>query len=287
MKDVVIGAITNYDFDKIKPWVNSLDRCGFDGVKVMLCYNIDFATVEELIKRNYTILAFGKNEEQKRYEYNIDFSIVVERFLHSWYFLKRLEGEYRYLIATDVKDVIFQTNPSKWLEDNIGDKQINVACESIRYKDEEWGNHNIFKAFGPLAHDTLKDNLIFNAGTVSGRFDTMLDLFYNIYLLCNGTSHRIEGGGGPDQAALNILLNMKPYKDITNFAMSEDGWAAQLGTTGPQILSRYGSKLVESTPTFKDGKVCTSTGKPFAMVHQYDRVPEWKNIIEKEYATNE
>jgi hypothetical protein len=29
--------------------------------------------------------------------------------------------------------------------------------------------------------------------------------------------------------------------------------------------------------------ICTSTGKPFAIVHQYDRVPEWKNIIEKKY----
>lgn len=284
MKDVVIGAITNYDFDKIKTWVNSLDRSGFDGVKVVLCYNIDFATVEELTKRNYTVLAFGKNEEQKRFEYKQDFSIVVERFLHSWYFLKRLEGNYRYVIATDVKDVIFQTNPSVWLEKNIGEKQINVACESIRYKDENWGNHNLFKSFGPLAHDALKDNLIFNAGTISGKFDTMLDLFYNIYLLCNGTSHRIEGGGGPDQAALNVLLSLKPYKDITNFAMSEDGWAAQLGTTGPQILSRYEKKLVEATPTFKDGMVCTSTGNPFAIVHQYDRVPQWREEIEKKYA---
>ena len=39
-------------------------------------------------------------------------------------------------------------------------------------------------------------------------------------MLCNGTQHFIEGGGGPDQAALNVLLNMKSYKDITNFAKS-------------------------------------------------------------------
>jgi hypothetical protein len=35
MKDIVVGCITGYDFEKIKPWVNSLDRCGFDGVKAM------------------------------------------------------------------------------------------------------------------------------------------------------------------------------------------------------------------------------------------------------------
>ena len=283
MKDIVIGCITNYTFDKIKPWVNSLDRSGFDGVKAMVCYNVDYETVEELVKRNYTILAFGKNDEKKTLEYKQDFNIVVERFYHMWYLLKKFQGQYRYIISTDVKDVVFQSNPSEWLEKNMGDKKINVACESIRYKDEDWGNHNLFKSFGPLIHDHNKQNTICNAGTISGRFDTMLDLFLNIYMLCNGTSHYIEGGGGPDQAALNILLNMKQYKEITNFAMSEDGYAAQLGTTGPQIAGKYGDKLLEKSPILVDNTVCTSKGIPFAMVHQYDRVPEWKNIIEKKY----
>ena len=285
MKDIVVGCITGYDFEKIKPWVNSLDTCGFTGTKAMICYNVDYETTEELVKRGYTIFAFKKNDTARRFEYKDNFSIVVERFYHLWYFLKGLKGQYRNIITTDVKDVVFQTNPSLFLERVIKDgKKINVACESIRYKDEEWGNANLFKSFGSLIHDHNKDNLIYNAGTISGDFDTMLDVFLNIYMMCNAASgHYIEGGGGPDQAALNVLLNMKPYKDITNFAMSEDGYAAQLGTTGPQITGKYGAKLVEKTPILVDNVVCTSDGKPFSIVHQYDRVPEWKQIIEKKY----
>ena len=83
---------------------------------------------------------------------------------------------------------------------------------------------------------------------VSGEFDTMLDVFLNIYMLCQGTSHHIEGGGGPDQAAWNILLGMKTYHDVSRKTMSDDGWAAQLGTTGPQIAGKYGSKLVDKSP---------------------------------------
>ena len=283
MKDIVVGCITGYDFDKIKPWVNSLDRCGFDGTKAMICYNVDYATAEELVKRDYTVLAFKKNDEEKRFEYRDQFSIVVERFLHLWFLLKRFQGEYRYIVTTDVKDVIFQTNPSEWLEKNIGDKEINVACESIRYRDEDWGNHNLLKSFGNMIHDHNVNNLIYNAGTISGKFETMVDLFLNIYMLCNSTNHWIDGGGGPDQAALNVLLNMKPYKDITNFAMSEDGYAAQLGTTGPQVAGKYADKLVEKSPVLIDNMICTSDGKPFSIVHQYDRVPEWKEMIEKKY----
>ena len=284
MKDVVVGCITGYNFDKIKLWVNSLDRCGFDGVKVMVCYNVDYGTVEELAKRNYTVLAFGKDEKNKRFVYGKqDFSIVVERFYHMWYLLKKFSGQYRYIISTDVKDVIFQTNPSTWLEQNIGDKEINVACESIRYKDEDWGSHNLLKSFGPLIHDHCKDNLIYNAGTLSGKFDTMLDFFLNVYMSCGGAPMHVEGGGGPDQAAVNVLLNMEPYKSITNFAMSEDGYAAQLGTTGPQSADKYGLKLVEVSPILLDDNICTSDGRIFPIVHQYDRVPEWKKIIEKKY----
>lgn len=279
MKDVVVGCITNYNFDKIKPWVNSLDRSGFTGDKVMLAYNVDYETVNELYTRGYTIFTFGRDENKKSYVYNKRFNIVVERFLHMSFCLRQLTTKYRYLITTDVKDVVFQTNPSVWLENNLGDKEINVATESIRYKDEDWGINNLLNSFGVDIASQLKDNLIYNCGTLSGKFDSMLDLFLNIYMLCNGTSHTIEGGGGPDQAALNVLLNMKAYKDITKFNMSEDGWAAQLGTTGPQIFGKYGEKLVEKTPIMCDNVVCTSTGVPFPLVHQYDRVPEWNDII--------
>jgi hypothetical protein len=65
--------------------------------------------------------------------------------------------------------------------------------------------------------------------------------------------------------------------------MSEDGYAAQLGTTGPQVIGKYGDKLVEKSPILVDNVVCTSNGIPFSIVHQYDRVPEWKEMIEKKY----
>ncbi len=288
MKDIVVGCITNYGWEQIKCWVNSLDQSGFDGLKVMICYNTDYSVAEELSKRGYTIFAFSKNDEQQRLEYTKEnFNIVVDRFLHISYFLGRLSNkeQYRYVIATDVKDVVFQRNPSKWIEENIGDKQLNVGCESLRYKDEPWGKQNMFLSYGPLLYEKMQDNLIFNAGTISGKFEAFVDLCMNVYLASLGAPQHVPGGGGPDQAALNILLNLKPYKDITKFNMSEDGYAAQLGTTAdPKRIEQDRPNLVEPEPTFVDGEVCTSKGIPFTIVHQYDRVPEWKKAIEEKYA---
>ena len=284
MDDIVIGSITGYSFDKIEPWVNSLDRSGFTGDKAMLCYNVHKSVAKELSNRGYKIFAFGETPESLVYDKK-DFNIVVERFFHLWYIFRNFKSQYRYLITTDVRDVIFQNNPSVWLENNVKTEKILASSESIRYADEEWGNHNLYASYGAEIHSTHKDNVIVNAGVMAGDFDTMVDLFLNIHLLCNAApGHSIPGGGGPDQAAYNMLLNMETYKSSTNVAASEDGWAAQLGTTGPQIFDKYGSKLVEPAPILKDNLVCTSTGNPFTIVHQYDRVPQWKEIIERTYS---
>jgi hypothetical protein len=66
---------------------------------------------------------------------------------------------------------------------------------------------------------------------------------------------------------------------------SEDGWAAQLGTTAdPSKIEQFRPFLLEAEPKMNDDKVTTSTGKIFTIVHQYDRVPEWRKIIEENYA---
>jgi hypothetical protein len=114
--DLVIGAITGYKWDQIRYWVNSLDRSGFSGYKVVICYNVDYATLRELQARNYITLVFTNDEANQRVTYpNKDFAIVVDRFLH-YYLMVGNEANrnaVRYIIATDVRDVIFQQNPSR------------------------------------------------------------------------------------------------------------------------------------------------------------------------------
>jgi hypothetical protein len=287
-KDVVIGCITNYDYDKIKFWVNSLDRSGFDGLKVMLCYNIDYDVAEELSQRGYTVFAFGRDEENRKLVYNkSNFNICLERFAHIPIFLNKLTNkeEYRHIIATDVRDVVFQSNPSKFLEENLTDRDILLSCESLRYKDEPWGKQNMYLSFGPLIAETMQERPIYNAGVIAGRFQPMLDLFTNIFLTCGGAPANVPGGGGPDQAALNVLSSLHAYKNTMQYSMSESGWAAQLGTTvDPSKIESFKPFLLDKSPILVGDAVCTSDGRPHVIVHQYDRVPEWRKIIEAKYA---
>jgi hypothetical protein len=274
--DAVVGFITGYKFEKIKPWVNSLLSCGFTGHKIMICYNIEDDVVFKLEKLGFKVYNIVINEP---------FNIVNIRFLHIWQILKTYKQKIRYIINTDVADVIFQSDPSIWLDQNLGDKKLCVASESLKYKDEAWGINNMDKSFGPLAKQYMQDIPIYNAGTTAGVFEYYLDFCYNVSLLCNGAPMFVEGGGGPDQAAVNLLLSLKPYNDITQFVNHDTPWACQCGTTAdPNKINGFRPNLLSREPVFEDGYVYNTLGQRYVMVHQYNRVPEWKKQLEEKYS---
>jgi len=291
MKDLILGCITNYTFDKIVHWVNSIDRSGFDGYKVVIAYNVGFEIVEELTKRDYTVVTFNRDDANKRFTYREDFNIVVDRFYHSWKVLNNLENQVNYVIATDVRDVVFQTNPSETLRrfnafaQYDGVQKIIASTEGISYRNEYWGNNNIRLSF-PYVHEYMLDKTIYNAGVMAGRWSTIKDLFLNIYMICANMPHTIPGGGGPDQAAYNTLLTMEQYKSITRFTKASDAWAAQLGTTAdPRKIDMYRQYLTDDEPIVQNNMVCNSSGTPYSIVHQYDRVPNISSLITSKYGS--
>jgi hypothetical protein len=273
--DVVVGFITGYKFEKIAPWVNSLIQSGFSGQKLMICYNIEQDVITKLESLGFTVYNIQITQQ---------FNIVNIRFLHIWQILKQLPNKPRYVINTDVADVVFQKDPSIWIEENIGDKKIVAAGESLKYKDEEWGIQNMYRSFGPIAAEHMNDIPIHNAGVTAGVFEDYIDLCYNVWLLCQGAPMYVEGGGGPDQAALNLLLSLKSYNDVTKFVNHDEPWACQCGTTvDPNKINSFRPKLLSPEPTFDGEFVYTSTGEKYSIVHQYNRVPTWKKALEEKY----
>lgn len=280
-KDIIIGSFTNYDWNKIKFWVNSISASGFTGDKAMLIYNCEIQTAQALSERGFKIMAFNQDKNTGHLYFDGQLIIVVERFFHLWQFMSQLfkDYDYRYVIHTDVKDVVFQTNPSDWLSANMGDAKILASSESLQYQHEPWGNDNMARSF-PWVYPIVKDQPIWNCGVQAGVPDVMKDLWLNIYLLCKGNVVP-----NPDQAAYNVLLNLEPYKSITKFSTSEDGWACQAGTTiDPAKIAGFKQHLLEPQPLWDGKYATTSTGIRHTVLHQYDRIPTWKPIVEARYS---
>jgi len=293
-RDLVIGSVTGYKFEQISPWVNSLDASGFKGMKALVVYNMDAEGVKELSDRGYIILGFEKDSVTNSLHYpKPKFSIVVERFLHYYLFLYSKENRYniRYILSTDVKDVIFQKNPSLFFDscDLLGSEKacsIIASSEELEYQHEDWGKNNMIESYGTIFYERHKTNTIYNAGVIAGKFHTFLGLCKTIYLTSAGAPQFVPGGGGPDQAAYNLLLDTAAYKNITLHTDHDTAWAAQLGTTAdPSKINKYRSFLKTTGPCLDTDKglVVTPVGEPYAIVHQWDRVPEVRKFVERRY----
>jgi hypothetical protein len=63
MRDVIIGCSTNYKWDTIKYWINSINKTGFGGDKVMVLMNCDRDTAKKVAEAGFSIIAFGEDEQ--------------------------------------------------------------------------------------------------------------------------------------------------------------------------------------------------------------------------------
>jgi hypothetical protein len=216
-----------------------------------------------------------------------------------WNYLHETKVDYRYVVFTDVRDVIFQVDPSLYLESSaIGDgPRIIAASEGLKYRDEPWGDQNLLDTFGPYFHNILRENEIYNVGTIGGEFQYVRDLILQVFQQSINRPIPIV-----DQAVFNFLINQKPFSDIVLQTNSENSWAVQLGTTEEAIKSGAGvigeaylknpSALIEYKLNYSgfqpvihtDGIVTNQQNIPYTIVHQWDRIPHLKNKIEERYA---
>lgn len=267
--DLIIACSSGYEWDVIRYWCNSLNKSGFKGTKAVLFLDGSSDVVEKTQRAGINAILVDPSEPVNNIPPH------VRRFGYLYDFLYR--NQFRYVVTTDIRDVVFQSDPIDWIEKNIGEKQCVFSSESLRYVDEPWGNQNLFETFGPYFYDKFKYNEIFNVGVLAGKFDAIKAICCNIFNTAVTKNIPIC-----DQSTFNFMISQEPYLSTSAYMRSEDGWACQLGTTGdPSKLDFFSSKLLEPIPVSKDGIVYTSTGKQFVIVHQYDRVPHLRKEIER------
>ncbi len=269
-KKLIVGGFSGYNYNQLKPWVLSIEESGIECDKVMIVGQTTPETKEELIKHNFKLVDMQP----------LNVPIHIQRWLTVYNYLSSVKDDYDYVVMTDLKDVYFQADPFEWMENNLLGKKIVTGSESLKYIDESWGNQNLIDTFRGITslYEAFKDKEIFNVGVLGGDPAYLADLFLHNFMLAIGNPPAL------DQGTFNILMHTKPYSDIVYFAKQHEGWACHAGTTvDPSKIDSFRPNLLEAEPTYKDGIVYTSTGKKFCMVHQYDRVPQWRNDVMKKY----
>jgi hypothetical protein len=103
----------------------------------------------------------------------------------------------------------------------------------------------------------------------------------------NETVSVIDGHNIKDQAALIIMVTKNQINRLKIFTI-DDGWAMHCQSAGPtqffeswglrrNLASRYG------IPKLVDDIVYTADDKIYDMVHQFNRIPEWNELLTKKY----
>jgi len=262
MKYTIVGCITKYGIEQIRPFVESIDMTGFAGEKLMLVYDISQDTIEYLTNKGWLIV---QSEPQQH--------IILQRFRDMYSLLHQYETDV--IIWVDVKDIVFQKDPTNWLNMWMR-KDILAFSESLKFGDEEWAKLNAGTSF-PMEWEWLQNEEIYCAGTIVGKKEAIRDLFIDIYRWSLTTSNPQQLA---DQAAYNILIHMHQWKDKVQFVKQQEGFAAQL-----HLKLKKGDILpyTEQLSTIDGNEIKNSKGELYTLVHQYDRNEELKQLIENKY----
>lgn len=272
-QNLIIGGFTNYEINQIKPWVISAKQAAPNAHIVLCVGKTSQSTINWIREQDIEIVGIPQND---------NVPIHVLRFVSIHNYLMENWQKFRFVLTTDVKDVIFQTDPFEFLKNTIDntDYRLLAGSEGIRYKDEDWGNENLMQSYGPYIHEMHKNNEIYNVGVLGGVSEYVKDLVFHIFT--NAINRPIAIC---DQAVYNVLSVNQPFKNVTKFLQQKDGWACHAGTTvDPSKIERFRPFLTEKEPIFEDGLVKTCDSIPFSIVHQYDRVPVWKKFVAEKYS---
>jgi hypothetical protein len=282
LKDLIVTTISdNYVWTDIKNWFYSLKRTGYKGDVLIIGYNFENSNHEFItqLKKEGVQIILPKNDYRGQptpfFEWhsgkvnpgNANKLIHNVRLFHIWqYFVESNASKmYNRVIFTDGRDIIFQTNPTEWLDANLT-KDILVPSEYVMYKNEPWNQNNALVNYGPYIYQyVLHDRPACNVGSFACTAEICADFCLIMYLMANNIGHA-------DQPAFNILTSTL-LKDRTQTVDFHDSWALQVGA----IVNN-----IHEVANFKEGVITSKiTNQPYCLVHQYDRVPEYKDYFDK------
>ena len=268
MKKALLGVSNNINqhISKIKVWSDSFKKF-VDGDVILLCAN---STEDELKKcEDMGIIPIPVNIQDT-------WRINHKRLEKTFEFLEKSDIEL--FLITDVFDVVFQSNPFDKMDLKY---DIFVGGEGVLVNDEPWNCDNISKIF-PSEINKCRPIEVICSGVIGGKKTPLINLYKRMYELCEEGSdeHNIK-----DQAALIVMVANNEINNLKIFNL-DDGWVVHCAVAGPtEFFDAWGfrGKLKYGIPYLNNESVYSQTNIKYDIVHQFNRVPKWNEILIKNY----
>ena len=269
-KDLILGIVEGYHFHQIRCFLATLRQTDFSGHLCLFAGpGISRATIVKMRGYGAEVIEYGR-----RFPFISDphpdapnwlpariYIFNYRHFLYLDYLLKH-PGEFRTVLLTDVKDVVFQRDPFGFAVPN----QLCVAMESLEIPvgkcscTPDW----IVAGYGREALERVKDKELSCAGTVLGPEPAVRAYLQAILQQVQQMRDAFECA---DQAAHNLMLHDGQLGPVTRFHNFE-GPIATVGTEDKFAISDAGDIL-------------NKDGSAVAIVHQYDRHPHLVRMYDR------
>lgn len=262
-KNVVLGAISGYTWSQVASWAISLITSGYDGVAVAVLYGDNPEVKASLERLNFQVVEVPHRPD-----------VYNQRFLDFAGLLDSAVGQFDRAIITDTRDVLFQSDPFVWLGEHQT-KPVVVTTEGIAFEHEPWNKGVLEKTLPPYAVARLLPLTVCNVGILAGDTAVLADLCLQIGLMAEGTR-----ASPADQTCYNYLLQTEAWAAQVQYAYSDAAFVCQVGTLADPLKIRdFRPYLTEQEPRLTQAGAETQDGRLYAMVHQYDRSPHWRERL--------
>jgi hypothetical protein len=270
MKKALLGLSNNVglNIDKIKVWSKSFKKYS-DGDVILLCANSNQEEIQFCIDNGIIPIPVNIDDTWR---------INHKRLERTFEFLENSDIEL--FLITDVFDVVFQSNPFDKLDLNY---DIFVGAEGVLVSEEPWNSDWINKLFPNDYYECINQEVICS-GVIGGKRLPLINLYKRMFELCENSTNLTNI---QDQAALIVMVKNKEINNLKIFNLT-DGWVVHCAIAGPtQFFESFGFKgNIENRygiPQLITDRICTKNGDPYDMVHQFNRIPEWNEILTNEY----
>jgi hypothetical protein len=260
-KNLIIGAITNFNWQVVAPFFRSYQNAGFENCDcIMYVAKMSEETIEKI--KSYGVIVYPILEKY------LNLSIINYRWKLYEDYLNENDGKYKLVLTADLRDSIFQKNLFKLYENHK--PFLGIAKEDL-YLSESMNRQWLETAYGVDIAKSLRNKRIFCIGTLWGTVDKFKEASNMLWKkLGSEWSTKLNV---IEQGVFNYLIYVEHF--LSDYLVVSDNESGPVMTIGP---THYKYITFDSCDNILNEK-----GEVAAVVHQYERKPYITRKIVKKY----
>jgi hypothetical protein len=290
-RNVILTIVQGADFNYVAPFILSLKRTGYRGRLIIFASAMKGDAVSQLERHGAIVIPFPFLSKRLREFFfwpawplcrrlfavnafldlkeklaHAALPLFYRRHLIYLQFLRAHRLEFDRVFLTDARDIFFQADPFSWNQPAglhffllEGDHTINSSQLSVNWTQNQFGRTNVGQHL---------DKIVSCAGTTFGDTEAIITYLTQMVAtsLCARRLRKMTGGD--DQGVHNYLIYENLLPAVT---LHSNRCSAVLTTTLPMMMA--------DIPFNADGLVTNETGGVIPVIHQYDRLPEFKKYL--------